>query len=392
MPSVLKILRESETFKKVVWRDELKSIAELKSLVTKAMALENCFVGLFGVVSGSLKMLNSDADVREFLTEVGGGATATVDVYCTPLSRDETFITRDYGTLYNPKASATPSEVAGPAPYPKTDPSLRKTDFDAFKALKSSNFVEFTHGNYSPYHVIRKIEGHLITEGYIRLKESEKWDLVPGGKYYIKRGHYSAIISFIIPSKIDADQAFFKIVGTHCDSPCLRLCPYSKIENGDYLQLDVTAYGGALWKTWFDRELAIGGRVTLKHKDIPNKLDVQLYSSKSAFAYVPSLCPHLQNTIDETPLNPEYHLRAIVGSDEKGLAGKKSGDRSSSPHFDFILDDIAHPAQRPQEPHGENGTLPGRRHQGPGFQPRATTCWRRPKWTTLPPPGLPWTG
>lgn len=334
MPKTLKILVEGKVQRKIVWKNRFLKMAELRSMVKESLKAADCFVGLFGVLESASKMLNCDDDIYDFLVSTNEADTVVIDVYCTPLSRDETYLTRDYSKL--PACART----SGQESYLKVDPELRKSDFSAFKALKSANFVEFTRGNYSPYHVIRKLEGHLISEGFLRLKESDKWELVPGGKYFIKRGHYSAVVAFIVPQKISAEDAFFKIIGTHADSPCLRLNPVSKIKNEGYLQLDVNTYGGGLWNTWFDRELAVGGRVVLKNSKDANKLEVCLYSSKSAFAYVPSMAPHLQSVIGETALNPEKHLRPVVGTNERSTP--------SAPHFDFIIEDIANQLNVPK--------------------------------------------
>jgi aspartyl aminopeptidase len=349
MPNTLRVLNESKPHKKICWKEDFSKMSELKSLVTSTLKLENCFVGIFGVGENGMRFLKTDEDVREFLEEQKDVPTVTIDVYCTPISQDDTFLTKDYAPLYSPTQTYSGEPKLADVPeapkkYPKTSVDARKKDWEGLKTLKSASFVDFSLGNYSPYHVVRKLEGHLIAEGFIRLNEASKWDLVPGGKYYIKRGHYSAIVGFIVPPKIDADQAYFKIVGTHCDSPCIRLCPKSKIVNGGYLQLDVQSYGGALFKTWFDRELSIGGRVTVRSKEDPSKLTVLIYSSKGPLAFIPNMCPHLQNTIDETPLNNEVHLRPIIGLGENPSAWGLAGD-----HFDFILNDIATSLKVPKE-------------------------------------------
>lgn len=54
----------------------------------------------------------------------------------------------------------------------------------------------------------------------------------------------------------------FKIVGCHTDSPVLKLAPYSKQENKvGFQQLNMQCYGGGLWRTWFDRDLGLAGKV-----------------------------------------------------------------------------------------------------------------------------------
>lgn len=92
--------------------------------------------------------------------------------------------------------------------------------------------------------------------GFTPLKECEKWNLVPGGKYYVTRNR-SSIIAFTLP---EGDFDSFRMVASHSDSPTFKIKENAEISVRDhYIQLDVERYGGMIFSTWFDRPLSIAG-------------------------------------------------------------------------------------------------------------------------------------
>ena len=58
---------------------------------------------------------------------------------------------------------------------------------------------EFLDNAHSVYHGVAQLEKQLLSEGYTALKESENWDLTPGGKSDLTRGG-SAILAFRLPA------------------------------------------------------------------------------------------------------------------------------------------------------------------------------------------------
>lgn len=61
--------------------------------------------------------------------------------------------------------------------------------------------------------------------------------------------------------KVDGPSVF-KIVGCHTDSPVIKLAPHNKVENKfGYQQMNIQKYGGGIWRTWFDRDLGLAGKV-----------------------------------------------------------------------------------------------------------------------------------
>jgi len=120
--------------------------------------------------------------------------------------------------------------------------------------------IAFMDASPTCFHAIETIRGML--DGYTQLKESEKWNLVPGGKYYVTRNR-SSIIAFTLPEsgKVDA----FQLIASHSDSPTFKIKENAEISvRNKYIQLDTERYGGMIMNTWFDRPLSIAGRVVVR--------------------------------------------------------------------------------------------------------------------------------
>lgn len=82
-------------------------------------------------------------------------------------------------------------------------------------AEKCLNFID---AGVSCYHVIGRMKKVFDKAGFQQLSEREKWDLQPGGSYYVERGG-SSIMAFRIPKK---EMKGFHIVASHSDSPSLN--------------------------------------------------------------------------------------------------------------------------------------------------------------------------
>ena len=96
-------------------------------------------------------------------------------------------------------------------------------NLDSFNRKQAHDLLNFIDASPSPWHVVETIETRLESEGFIRLNESESWQLGCGGRYYVIRDD-SSIILFAVGSDAPADGGF-KIIGAHTDSPSLRVNP-----------------------------------------------------------------------------------------------------------------------------------------------------------------------
>ena len=56
------------------------------------------------------------------------------------------------------------------------------------------NLLDFIDASPSPWHAVKSIEAQLEAFQFVKLDETAKWDLQPGGRYYVIRDDSSIII------------------------------------------------------------------------------------------------------------------------------------------------------------------------------------------------------
>ena len=97
----------------------------------------------------------------------------------------------------------------------------------------------------SCFHVAYSIREILLEEGFTELYETDRWKLVPGGRYFVMRNH-SSVISFKIPETPMRSTGFL-ITASHADSPSLKIKENPEMKTGEYfIKLNVERYGGML--------------------------------------------------------------------------------------------------------------------------------------------------
>ena len=170
--------------------------------------------------------------------------------------------------------------------------------------------LRFLDASPTPFHAARSASELLSAVGFTPLDEREPWALTPGGRYYVTRNE-SSLVAFVLGSR-PAAEAGLVMVGAHTDSPCLRLKPQPELHRNGYWQLGVEVYGGVLLNPWFDRDLGIAGRITLRWPD--GRLENRLVDLREAVAVVPSLAIHLDREANEKrSINKQTYLPCVIG-------------------------------------------------------------------------------
>ncbi|MDD2999547.1 MAG: M18 family aminopeptidase [Candidatus Riflebacteria bacterium] len=151
--------------------------------------------------------------------------------------------------------------------------------------------IDFCYSSPSAFHAVDSIKNILEKHRFSELKEADAWQIKPGNRYYVARND-SALVAFVAGSNAVAETGF-RIAGAHTDSPSFRIKPAPEMVAEDrYLKLNTEVYGGPILSTWFDRPLAVAGRVVCRSKDIFNPL-VRLVNINRPVCIIPNIAIHM---------------------------------------------------------------------------------------------------
>lgn len=158
---------------------------------------------------------------------------------------------------------------------------------------------------------INTIKRHLDATGFTQLKMSDKWQITPGGRYYVTKND-SAIFAFIAGHGEVNDG--FKIISAHSDSPGFRIKPDCEILcEGNIVKLNTEVYGGPILYTWFDRPLSLAGRVILRSDD-PLHPQHCLVKFDRHLLTIPHLAIHFNRAVNEgNPLSKQKDMLPVLG-------------------------------------------------------------------------------
>lgn len=157
--------------------------------------------------------------------------------------------------------------------------------------------VDFLYDSPSACHGVKATQKILDENGFIEIKEADKWDLQAKGKYYVIKND-SALIAFEVGTG-DIEETGFRLIGAHTDVPGFRIKPNPQmISEGKYVKLNTEVYGGPILHTWFDRPLSIAGKVSLKGAS-PLKPETRLVNINKPLLIIPSLAIHMNREVNE---------------------------------------------------------------------------------------------
>ena len=151
--------------------------------------------------------------------------------------------------------------------------------------------MAFLDRSHSVFHAVAALEEELKAEGYSLLRESEHWELVPGGKYYTVRGG-TALMAFRIPA---AEPKGFMFSAGHSDRPSFKLKEHGVL-SGSYLRLSVERYGGVIIAPWLDRPLSVAGRVLVETEQ---GIESRLVDIDKDLMLIPNVAIHMNRSVND---------------------------------------------------------------------------------------------
>lgn len=193
------------------------------------------------------------------------------------------------------------------------------------------SLIDFITASPTSYHAVSAMAAAFDEAGHREMDERLPWSDVPALGYVRRDG---ALIAWRQPTSWSA-QTGLRIVAAHTDSPALKLKPGGTFSRAGFQLANVEVYGDPILHTWFDRDLAIAGRLATRDGA------VRLVRTEP-FLRVPTLAIHLDRDVnsslkvdaqrDLTPLftlarsteasgELEAHLANLAGLDVADVAG-----------------------------------------------------------------------
>jgi aspartyl aminopeptidase len=176
-----------------------------------------------------------------------------------------------------------------------------------FNRAHTDELLGFLRDSPTPFHAVAEAAARLELAGFSRLAETDSWaDGAATGARYVLRG--GALVAWHLPPDAEAARPF-RILGSHTDSPNLRVKPRPDLGALGWRQVAMEVYGGLLHNSWLDRDLGLAGRLVLRDGG------EHLVNIDRPLLRVPQLAVHLDRGVNAegVKLNAQHHLMPVWG-------------------------------------------------------------------------------
>ena len=200
------------------------------------------------------------------------------------------------------------------------------TDPDAYTA----SLIELVTASPSSYHAAAAVAARLDAVGFTAVDETAPWgEDLPRRGYVLRDG---ALAAWMLP---DEPATAFRVVGTHTDSPALKLKPAAALTREGYQLINAEVYGGPLLNSFLDRDLGLAGRLVTRDGT------VHLVRT-GAVARVAQLAPHLDRSVnDGLRLDRQAHLLPLWSLSGRAAGADDAATRGQADAVEQYLCEIA---------------------------------------------------
>lgn len=153
------------------------------------------------------------------------------------------------------------------------------------------NLTKFLANAYTAQHTCELVKARLIENGFQLLHERDEWEICENSKYCVQHQN-GALIAFAVGG---LDNFSYKVIASHLDSPALKLKSQPIERKNGVCTLNVEAYGGGIWYSFFDKPLKIAGRIV---KNENGRIYAQTVTSPFRLV-VPSLAIHQNRSVND---------------------------------------------------------------------------------------------
>lgn len=173
----------------------------------------------------------------------------------------------------------------------------------------AEEMLAFLDASPTSFHAVNNMKKALLAEGFTELYENKKWNIAPGGRYFVTRNG-SALAAFTVPA--DGVKGF-RVMASHSDSPAFKVKENPEIcAEGHYVQLNTERYGGMIYSAWMDRPLSVAGRIAVR---TGSGICEKLINIDRDLLLIPNMSIHMNREINSGyKYNPQKDLLPLYGS------------------------------------------------------------------------------
>lgn len=173
----------------------------------------------------------------------------------------------------------------------------------------ANRLINFLDESVCCFQAVDNIKKLLLDDDFTELRECDKWNVEPGGKYFVTRNG-SSIIAFKVPEK---GIEKWHITATHSDSPSFKVKENPENCDGRYVRINVEPYGGGIYSTWMDKPISVAGRVVIKKN---GEYVTRLVNVDRDLLMIPNLAIHMDKTANAGhKYDPKKDMLPLYGTD-----------------------------------------------------------------------------